>query len=402
MSEEIEDAKIVTEENAVVIYVKNLPADEETKVKVLEAFGEFFNQAEEWEKKAKELVVTNADQVREMQMARTARLALADIRIEVEKRRKTLGEESLRKKQAIDQVAKIITSKIEPTEQYLKLQEKFAELEEQKKKDEIKNRRMQEMFAAEASAEGLDLANLPEEVYQGILTNAAKIKQNRIDAEQKAIEEEANRKQAELEEQERIRLENETMKADAEKLRKESEAKEAKIKEQQAILELERKKADELLEDQRKTSEQDRIKREKENEAELEKQKKEFEAKMQAEQETLRASAEAFAKDNERLQQEAIELTKKIRSDSNTPLPEEVVDTDTGEITIPEGPVVIFDGTDFDKIQAMKKTLFKIEYPEMMTEEGKKLMANVEILIQRTINFISQNEDKVPSQGTNE
>lgn len=393
--ENYEDAKIVTDDNAVVVFIKSLPADEETKIKVREAFSDFCDQAEEWDRKAKELTVTSSDQIREMQMARTARLALADIRIAVEKRRKELGDESLRKKQAIDSVAKIITSKIQPTEEYLKLQEKFAELEEQKKKDELKARRLQEMFAAEASAEGLDLANLPEEVYQGILQNAAKIKQDKIDAEHRAIQEEARKAREEAEERERIRQDNETMKADAEILRKEFEANQAKIKEQQAILEMERQKADELLEAQRKTAEQEKVKLEKENESKLEAQRKEFEAKIIAEQETLKASVEAVAKENERLQQEAIEHTQRMRAASPTSYRErEVGKYETEETNNPE-PITNSDGSDWDRIQAIKKLLFKIEFPEMETEAGKGMMANVEILIQKIINWIGQNEDKV-------
>ena len=49
-------------------------------------------------------------------MAREGRLFLAQKRIDVEKARKALKEQSLRKGQAIDAIAKFLTSLIEPTE----------------------------------------------------------------------------------------------------------------------------------------------------------------------------------------------------------------------------------------------------------------------------------------------
>ena len=55
-----------------------------------------------------------------MAMAKTARKKFSDLRIELEKTRKSMKEQSLIKGQAIDSIAKYLKSSIEPIEQYLK------------------------------------------------------------------------------------------------------------------------------------------------------------------------------------------------------------------------------------------------------------------------------------------
>ena len=159
---------------------------------LLGKFSEYENIAEDWEKKAKAIVVTNPEQVAEMKMAREGRLFLAQKRIDVEKTRKALKEQSLRKGQVIDAIAKFLTSLIEPTEKYLKDQEDFVEIQNKKKAEELRL------------------------------------------AEEKRLEEERIAKeQAEREEQERIRQENIKLKA-------EMEAKEKEMAEERAKAEAER------------------------------------------------------------------------------------------------------------------------------------------------------------------
>ena len=51
-------------------------------------FQDYFDIAAEWEAKAKEIVVTDCSQKKEMTLARTGRLFLKEKRIAIEKRRK--------------------------------------------------------------------------------------------------------------------------------------------------------------------------------------------------------------------------------------------------------------------------------------------------------------------------
>lgn len=65
------------------------------------------------------------------------------MRIEIEKTRKSLKEQSLRKGQAIDAIARFLTSLISPIEDHLRLQEDFLKIQEEKnllrKRKKLKN-----------------------------------------------------------------------------------------------------------------------------------------------------------------------------------------------------------------------------------------------------------------------
>lgn len=74
--------------------IENSMVEIETAKSLHEAFLPFYEQALDWNKQAKTIVVTDATQLTEMKQAREARLALKAIRISVENRRKTLKEDS--------------------------------------------------------------------------------------------------------------------------------------------------------------------------------------------------------------------------------------------------------------------------------------------------------------------
>ncbi len=148
---------------------------EQTKAQVLlDKFTGYFQIASDWEKKAKAITVTDAGQKAEMQMARTGRLFLREKRIQIERTRKELKEQSLREGKAIDGIANVLKAVIVPIEEYLGNQEKFVAIK-----------------AAEIA------------------------EQARIDMEEKAEEDRLAKEKADRKEQERIREENEKLKKEA-------------------------------------------------------------------------------------------------------------------------------------------------------------------------------------------
>ncbi len=186
-------------ELAVIIKESGL---EQTKAQVLlDNFTGYFEIASEWEKKASVIVVTDASQKAEMQMARAGRLFLREKRIEIEKTRKKLKEQSLREGKAIDGFANVLKAGIVHIEEYLGKQEKFVEIK---------------------AAEIAELA--------------------RVEMERKAEEDRLAKEEAERKKQERIQLENE-------ELKKESIAIEAKRKEleKQTIIEREEAEVERIL-----------------------------------------------------------------------------------------------------------------------------------------------------------
>lgn len=218
---------------------------EVTKAKViLEKFRDYFEIASEWEKKAKALVVTNETQKAEMEMARTGRLFLREKRIAIENVRKELKEQALREGKAIDGIANILKALIVPIEEYLEHQEKFVEIQEEKKREvlrlEVEKRIEEEQIAKEkAYAEELEKKRIENEK----LKKEAEIREKKI-AEERKKQEEALAKERAKAAAEKAKADAET-KAIEEKARKEREAQEKELAKIKAKAEAERKEAEE-------------------------------------------------------------------------------------------------------------------------------------------------------------
>lgn len=246
---------------------------EKTKAQVLlDNFSGYFQLASEWETKAKTIKVTDASQEADMKMARIGRLELREKRLHIEKTRKELKEQSLREGKAIDGIANVLKSVIVPIEQYLEKQEKFVEIQEEKKKEAI-----------------------------------------RIEIEKKTEEEIIAKEKAEAEERERIRLENERLKIEAQKreenAKAEREEHEKVLAQERAKAEAERKKQEDALRLERQKAEAEKRKQEAEllrQKEESERKQKEAEAKAKAEQDRIKKEAEAKA-EAERLEKEKLQ-----------------------------------------------------------------------------------------------
>ena len=137
---------------------------------------------------------------------------------------------------------------------------------------------------------------MTDEAFENLIAGQKLVKDARIEAERKAEEARIAAIEAERIEQERIRKENETLKAEAERKQKEFEAEQAK---QSAALKAEQEKAD---------------KERKEAEAKAAKERAEAEAKLKDEQEVtakLRAEIEAKEKAELKAKQDAEIAAKK-------------------------------------------------------------------------------------------
>jgi len=220
---------------------------EKTKAQVLlDNFSAYFQIASEWEKKAKTIVVSDANQEADMKMARVGRLFLRQKRIAIEHTRKDLKEQSLREGKAIDGIANVLKALIVPIEEYLEKQERYVEIkvaEEEKRKQ--------------------------------------------IEAETKAEQERIAKEKAEAEERERIRKENE-------RLKKEAEERERKITEERAKVEREKKIQEEKARKEReaaaRTINEEREKHERDlaaERSEAEEKRRAFEEKAKKEKEAV-------------------------------------------------------------------------------------------------------------------
>ncbi len=179
---------------------------ETTKAKeVLEQFGDYFKIADEWEKKAKMIVVKDASQTADMKMARVGRIFLRDKINDVEKFRKKLKDQYLRGGRAVDTVAHFLKDLMVPTRDYLHEQERFVQIQEaietERKKNEVERRMLEE----EEAAKKAEIEQIEQERLENIRLRKA---QKKLEASMKA-EREANEKEnAERERLAKIRRED--------------------------------------------------------------------------------------------------------------------------------------------------------------------------------------------------
>ena len=197
---------------------------------IIEKFSDFTKVANEWNEKANAIIVTDESQKDLMLQAREGRLLLKAKRIEIEKTRKSLKEQSLNEGRLIDGIAKTLTALVEPAEKHLELQERYAEIQDQKRKAELKAKRYELIlpYAEVIDPEALNLDLITEEAFLGIMKFAKHTLEAKVESDRIAKEEKESLEKAEAEERENLRLENEKLKAEA--IKQQDEARELKAK----------------------------------------------------------------------------------------------------------------------------------------------------------------------------
>lgn len=276
--------------------IKNQNVAKANASQLLEAFGAPFEEAGELLSTYKSIEVTSEDDKKSMTEAREKRLKLRSVRLDVENRRKELKEDSLRVGQAIDGVAKYVRETIEPAEEYLSGQEKFAELRQAERDEQLRAERLEKLsvYVEDVSVYGITTKTTDEQ-FDAIFAGAKSQYEAKIAAEKRAEEDRLAAEKAEREEQERVRKENE-------KLRKEAEEREAKAKAEAE----KREKAEAEESKKREAEEAKRLETERKERAKLQ---AEADAKLKAERvERQKLEDEAKAREKaEREEREAIE-----------------------------------------------------------------------------------------------
>jgi hypothetical protein len=235
-------------ENQLTNIISNSGVEQQTALILSSSFLPFFEAAKEWEGKAKAIIITDVSQKDEMKSAREMRLTLKDIRVNADKKRKELKEDSLRYGKAVQTVYNIIESTINPIEKYLEEQERFPEIQEEKRKDELRKQRSADISPySEFVPFGIDLGVITEDDYQKLLAGAILQQKASIEAKKQRIEKEKN----EAVEREKLRIENE-------KLRQEAIEKQKRLDAEKIA----REKAEQELKDKNETEEKQRLERE--------------------------------------------------------------------------------------------------------------------------------------------
>jgi hypothetical protein len=157
---------VVVKENQLQVIVKESGLEPSKGKFILEKFTEYFDMAADWEVKARAITVTKETQTAEMAMAREGRLFLKEKRVAVEKARKELKEQALREGKAIDGIANVLKALIVPIEEYLEHQERFVEIQKEKKEAEMRaeiEKRMEDERIAKEKADAEEREKLRQE-----------------------------------------------------------------------------------------------------------------------------------------------------------------------------------------------------------------------------------------------
>lgn len=192
-----------------------LPADN-TEIALKNQFEEFQQQANEWLEKAKAIVVTEENKDEVIPEARKARLALRNIRINVEKKRVEMKEESLRRGKLIDEVAGQIKKSIEPIEDTLKDAEEYEERREAERIQKLRRERFEKLAPYRIPGDNMESINfgeMHETVFDNFLLSQKVAHEQRKERENQIAEEKARQAREAAEERERIAHQNRILSA---------------------------------------------------------------------------------------------------------------------------------------------------------------------------------------------
>lgn len=176
----------MTDQNQIVAVIEQSDLPKPKVQALMEVFAPAFQEARGLVELAKDIKVTDENDIETMQLAREKRLALKEIRVTVEKTRKELKEQSLREGRAIDGAANIIKALIVPVEEHLEQQEKFAELLEEKRLNERYQNRLNLLAPYVSDTSLYKLKEMSDAAFDNLLTDCKTAHEQKIAAEQKA------------------------------------------------------------------------------------------------------------------------------------------------------------------------------------------------------------------------
>lgn len=235
-------------------------------------FAGYYNRITDWRNKI--ALITNPDDVRQQKLAREIRLGLKEVRCDVERARKSLKEDAVRRGKAIDGYANVLKYLCEPVEEKLSEIENRAALAEA---DRIA--KMIESRTAMILSEGGDptiynLGQMTDDAFSVIMQSCKDARIKREEEAQRIEAERVAKEKADAEERERQKIENERLRKEAAEREAVAQAERAKAaaekKALEAKLNAEREAKEKAEADARyaKQAEEDRLRKEREDEQE--------------------------------------------------------------------------------------------------------------------------------------
>lgn len=175
--------------NELSLIVKDAGLETSQSDNLMKSYAGFYQDAKKVVDEVRSIVVTSEDQVELMKKAKEGRKRLKDIRVEVEKTRIKLKEQSLREGKAIDGMAHVLKALIIPVEEHLEKQEKFAELKEAKRLSDRFAERVEKLSKYVDDVSLYNLTTMSDEAFESLLISSKSSFDAKIEAQKKADDE---------------------------------------------------------------------------------------------------------------------------------------------------------------------------------------------------------------------
>lgn len=161
--------------------VKESGLEGESATELVLKFQPLMAEAKKYADMVKGVTVTDISQTVEMKLARTARLALRDVRVRADKLKVKLKADSLRRGKAIDGVFHVIEYLIEPMEAKLLEMEQFEDRAKAATAQKLKTDREELLrpYSIDTSFYSLDV--MPEESFARLLEDSRRAHQSKVD-----------------------------------------------------------------------------------------------------------------------------------------------------------------------------------------------------------------------------
>ena len=162
------------QENQISTVVKNSNVSTQLANDLESGFAPLLAQAKGWAARAGEIMITDASQVNDMELARNYRLELKKIRCETETRRKAKKAEYVSVGKAIDGVSNIIKALIVPIEAELFEKENYAVNLENARLNKLAIDRAEQLRKFNVDPEAYNLRVMTDEVFNTQIEMAEK------------------------------------------------------------------------------------------------------------------------------------------------------------------------------------------------------------------------------------
>lgn len=155
--------------NELVLVIEQQGLDTSQADSLMRSFAGFYSQARDLVEKCKGISVTDISQKDEMLKAKELRGSLRDIRVEADKTRAKLKENSLREGRAIQGVYNVLEALIKPVEESLERQEKFAENLERERIEKQFVERVNKLSQYVSDVSLYNIKEMADEVFENLL-----------------------------------------------------------------------------------------------------------------------------------------------------------------------------------------------------------------------------------------